>query len=592
MNDQNASAPRDPANQGSNSAAGSEFPHHPAQGASAAGHGSAYPGPQWQAASMPPASGSRSAGHGHSAGAGAGADDPSSAAGAYAASGWANGPSGYANPGYTNTGYPNSGYKNLGYAATDGFPGRPAGGSGQQQPPMGQGASAGQSGPYLASGWTADTDPRATATAQPGPTGRPDRSRRARRIGVALVCAFVLLIGGLGLSGTALSYFGLGNGQEQADAPASGQDSGTGQGTEDSGTGGSSGSGTGDSGSGVPGQGMPGQGQGGQGQGGQGMPGAGQGPGQTSPGQGSSDSSGGTEADEDLTTSVVLIETELESGTGAGTGMVLSSDGTILTNYHVVDGSTEVQVTVADTGQTYEGTVLGSDESADVAVVKIDATGLTPITVDDDGTTLGEELTAVGNALGGGELLQVSGELTGTDESIQVSDEATGGTKQLTGLLETDAAVVSGYSGGPMFDDEGEVIGISTAGSATNSQVSMRTGSDSYAVPIDEATEIADQILAGEEGNGVTIGPSGFLGIAVDTSGQVAEIVEDSPAEDAGIEVGSEITSVNGTSIDSENSIGVVLGETEPGEQVRVRWTDASGESHSAEITLAESPTN
>lgn len=164
-----------------------------------------------------------------------------------------------------------------------------------------------------------------------------------------------------------------------------------------------------------------------------------------------------------LSRGVVLITVTTAAGEGAGTGMVLSADGQVLTNYHVVDGSTAVEVTVAATGDTYPATVVGHDAAADVALLQLDgASELETVTLDDDPLGVGDALTAVGNAEGGGELVAAAGNVTALDRSVTVS--GTDGTEDLTGVIQTDVGAVPGDSGGPMFDAEGEVAGMTTAG--------------------------------------------------------------------------------------------------------------------------------
>ena len=184
---------------------------------------------------------------------------------------------------------------------------------------------------------------------------------------------------------------------------------------------------------------------------------------------------------------VVLIKAQTGSGVAAGTGMILTPDGTVLTNYHVVAGSEKGAVTVADTGNTYTATVLGFDQAKDVAVLQLkDGSGLTTVKADDDQVTTGDTVAAVGNASGRGELVKAAGSVTATDQSLTVSsDSPWGSTEDLSGLIETNARAVPGDSGGPMFDSENEVLGMTTAGSTRE-----RT---SYAVPIGNALAVVDQ---------------------------------------------------------------------------------------------------
>ena len=206
---------------------------------------------------------------------------------------------------------------------------------------------------------------------------------------------------------------------------------------------------------------------------------------------------------------VVLIEAETGSGIAAGTGMILTADGQVLTNYHVVAGSDKVSVTVADSGNTYTATVVGFDQARDVALLQLkNASGLTTVTVDNDQVAVGDAVAAVGNASGGGELVKAAGKVTATDQSLTVSsDSPWGSSEDLSGLVETNARAVPGDSGGPMFDSENEVLGMTTAGSTKE-----RT---SYAVPIATALAVVDQIETGQDAGTVRVGPAGYLGIKV-----------------------------------------------------------------------------
>lgn len=146
--------------------------------------------------------------------------------------------------------------------------------------------------------------------------------------------------------------------------------------------------------------------------------------------------------------------------------MVLTPDGKVLTNYHVVAGTQALEVTIADSGAAYAATVLGFDQSKDVALLQLaDASGLATITVDTDEVSVGDPVAAVGNAGGNGKLVRAPGEVVRLNRSLTVnSDSPWGSQEDLSGVIETTAGAVPGHSGGPMFDAEGEVLGITTAG--------------------------------------------------------------------------------------------------------------------------------
>ncbi len=304
---------------------------------------------------------------------------------------------------------------------------------------------------------------------------------------------------------------------------------------------------------------------------------------------------------DDLSRGVVLITVTTSEGEGAGTGMVLTASGQVLTNYHVVEGSTDIEVTVAATGDTYAATVVGHDASRDVALLQLEgAAALETVAVDDETLAVGDALTAVGNAEGGGELVAASGVVTGLGESVTVTSGTA--TETLTGVIETNAGAVPGDSGGPMFDAEGEVAGMTTAGGQTVAVApggGRRGGATlttvSYAVPIDVALDVVAVIRTGEESGTVEIGPRGYLGVSVQASQSglvVAGVESGGPAASAGIAAGSVITSVGGTAVSTHAELASLLGEHEPGDKVKVTWTDAYGTSHTATVTLGTSPIN
>jgi len=290
---------------------------------------------------------------------------------------------------------------------------------------------------------------------------------------------------------------------------------------------------------------------------------------------------------------VVLIEAETGSGIAAGTGMILSADGQVLTNYHVVAGSDKVSVTVADSGNTYTATVVGFDQARDVALLQLkNASGLTIVTIDSDQVAVGDAVAAVGNASGGGELVKAAGSVTATDQSLTVSsDSPWGSSEDLSGLVETNARAVPGDSGGPMFDSENEVLGMTTAGSTKD-----RT---SYAVPIATALAVVDQIETGQDAGTVRVGPAGYLGIKVadaetgSTIGKtITQVVAGSPADKAGVVSGSKLTKVGDTTIKASANLATVIRALEPGQQVTIEWTTPGGTHKTATVTLGSSPVN
>ncbi|WP_456789605.1 S1C family serine protease [Cellulomonas sp. P5_C5] len=300
------------------------------------------------------------------------------------------------------------------------------------------------------------------------------------------------------------------------------------------------------------------------------------------------DQSAATAATADQQVGVVTITSTLgyQNAQSAGTGMVLTSNGLVLTNNHVIEGSTSIEVTIESTGESYVATVVGTDASSDVALLQLqDASGLATVALDDDaGVAVGDAVTAVGNAEGGGDLLAALGSVTALDQTMTASSN--GSTPEtLDGLIQFSAAVVPGDSGGPVFDDEGEVIGMTTAAS------SGTVDTVAYAIDIEDALVIANQIQTGAASDTVTIGYPAFIGIALGTDGSVAGVLEGTPAASSGLVAGDVITAVDGVPVSSTSPLSTLLDTYAPGNTVTLTWTvAATGASTSAPVTLIAGP--
>lgn len=291
-------------------------------------------------------------------------------------------------------------------------------------------------------------------------------------------------------------------------------------------------------------------------------------------------------------TGVVVINTRLyQGGAAAGTGMVLSSSGEVLTNNHVIRGATTIRVVIPGTKHAYTGRVVGYDVADDVAIIR--ATGASHLkTVSTAAAAklrIGQAVRAIGNANGGGRLLSARGSITGLRKSIQVNDDS-GGTESLAGLIETNAALQPGDSGGPLLNSGGKVIGMDTAASSRL----ISTAADSYAIPIAKALSVAKQIVAGHSTSRVHVGATAFLGIRVqsgDASGLVvAGVIPGGPAESAGLEAGDVITSIDGHAVTTPSSLTSYLLTKKPGDTVTIGYLDPMRLGQTASVTLASGP--
>jgi S1-C subfamily serine protease len=330
--------------------------------------------------------------------------------------------------------------------------------------------------------------------------------------------------------------------------------------------------------------------------------------GQASPGQSSSapagfipsyrpgGSFGGTSSSTAMTTAsaarqvgIVEINTVLQyqSSAAAGTGMVLTSDGEILTNNHVVQGATSISVTISSTGATYSASVVGTDPTDDVAVLQLsDASGLRTANLSTAEATVGEAVTGVGNAGGTGTLTAATGTVTAVDQSITATDETGSDAEQVSGLIEIDAAIQAGDSGGPLYGDDGTIIGMDTAASSGGAAVA-------YAIPIATAEQIAAQIESGVDNPTIHQGSPAFLGVSLQNGlggATIAGVLSGGAAESAGMATGDVITSLDGTAVTSADDLSSVLAGHEPGDRVNITWTTAAGAADSATVSLGSGP--
>jgi S1-C subfamily serine protease len=316
-----------------------------------------------------------------------------------------------------------------------------------------------------------------------------------------------------------------------------------------------------------------------------------------------------------VTPAVVDINTVIESPIGgifggpsraeaAGTGMIISPNGEVLTNNHVIEGATAIRVSIAGRSGSYTAHVLGVDPKDDVALLKIEGVRGLPTVAFGDSSSLsvGQEVVAIGNALGqGGDPTVTEGTISALRRSISVGD-GRGGEEHLRTLIQTDASISPGDSGGPLVNASGQVVGIITA-SARN--MFDQSGSNvGFAIPVNRAVRIVGQIRGGHESPSIVIGAPGFLGVQVRdvdaatarnlgiprSGALIVAVVPGDPADQAGLTAGSVVTSVNGTRVTSSTTLGPALHVHKPGERVTVGWVDPNGTKHTTEIRLTTGP--
>ena len=288
---------------------------------------------------------------------------------------------------------------------------------------------------------------------------------------------------------------------------------------------------------------------------------------------------------------IVDINTTLGNGQAAGTGMIISSTGEILTNNHVVNGSSSISVNIEGRSGGYSAHVVGVNVSQDVAVIQIDASisRLPTVTFADSSTLqVGDSVVAVGNALGrGGVPPATEGNVTALNQTITAS-EGRSSAETLSGMIQSDAPIYEGDSGGALVNTSGQVVGMITAGQA---QGFRSAASDvGYSVSSNTAVREVNRIRAHEQAADLTYGQVGYLGVSVqDATGSGALVVgvqSGSPAASAGLTAGSVITKIGGTTVTSSDSLGTAIRSHRPGDRVSVSWTTQAGTTRSATVTL------
>ena len=271
----------------------------------------------------------------------------------------------------------------------------------------------------------------------------------------------------------------------------------------------------------------------------------------------------------------------------SGSGFIITEDGYIVTNYHVIEGANSVKVTTYDNTQ-YDAEIVGSDESNDIAVLKIDASGLTPVTLgDSEALNVGDDVVAIGNPLGELTFTLTSGVVSAMDRQITTSNSV------MMNLIQTDCAINSGNSGGALFNMYGEVVGVTNAKYSSNSSTEASIDNIGFAIPINTVQDIITSIIE----NGYVVKP--YIGVSVETvssdmtgygipEGAVVRAVnEDSPAEKAGLKENDIITKVNDDTIKSSNDLVSKIRKTAKGDKLTLT-VYRKGEELTIDLTVDE----
>jgi S1-C subfamily serine protease len=289
----------------------------------------------------------------------------------------------------------------------------------------------------------------------------------------------------------------------------------------------------------------------------------------------------------------------------AGTGIVLTSSGEILTNNHVIEGATSIRATDVGNGHTYRARVVGYDRSDDVAVLKLQgASGLETVATGNSASTgLGQKVVALGNAGGkGGAPSVATGRIIRLGASVTATDGTAGTSEQLHGLIGHNAPIRPGDSGGPLVNQAGRVIGMNTAAS-TGSNFQLQGRTQAFAIPINKALSIARQIEAAAGSASVHIGATAFLGIGVLSAQQaqahgvqpgsgalIGDVFPGTAASATGLTPGDVIVAAGGHRVTSPDGLQAVFEQHHPGDRVGLTWTDQNGARHSALVTLKNGP--
>jgi S1-C subfamily serine protease len=298
-----------------------------------------------------------------------------------------------------------------------------------------------------------------------------------------------------------------------------------------------------------------------------------------------------------------------QDATAAGTGMILTSNGIVLTNNHVIEAATSITVRDIATGKTYKAKVVGYDVAKDVAVLKMEnASGLKTVTLGNSSdVTVNEQIVGVGNAGGtGGTPSYAAGTVVAKDQSINAqSEENPNGSENLSGLIETNAPIQPGDSGGPLVTLSGKVVGMDTAANSNEGGYefgqSATTAEQAYSIPINTAVALVKEIENGDATAAIHVGPTAILGIEVNPSEAsgptstvsgvtVATVMANTPAASTALAAGDVITSFDGHTVTTAAQLSALEYSLKPGDSATIVYVDPSGAQETLTFALTTGP--
>lgn len=299
---------------------------------------------------------------------------------------------------------------------------------------------------------------------------------------------------------------------------------------------------------------------------------------------------------------LVDINTTLgyQGAAGAGTGIVLDPNGEVLTNNHVIEGATDITAISLANSQTYPVDVIGFDRANDIALVRLrGAFGLPTANLGTSSSLgVGQPIAAIGNSNGtGGPPSFAPGAVTQLGASVRASDESGGGSRELFDLIRVAADIRPGDSGGPLVNTAGQVVGVTVAATLTYRMGGV-TGGEGFAIPIDRAVAIANQIRAGAPAPGIHLGDTAFIGVAISDAAPlggpagavVRQVLPDTPAGQVGLRGGDLITAVDGAPVNSAADLSNIVDRHRPGDTVMLSWIDRAGVPRTAPVVLGKGP--